>query len=496
MSCTTTSVAGNANSFGPGTDGVGTSASFSTPLTLTLTPFGDLFVGDGGGEANGDSQDVRYVRTGMGALGSVSTLPGGLRAFSIAQSRTTGVIYLGADCFISSSPSGNPVFTLAAGGPSVANRVCGAVDGLAGPQRLGVVAGMAYAEATATLYFTDFTANLIRMLTTSTGEVRTLAGAIQLANAVVPYPAPVFTAPGPPVTASLGAVDDVGTAARLAGPWGLSLDPTSQGASTTRLIFTDSYNNLVRVLTLPSGAVTTLAGNVTLAASSGRPTGIATLTQGFADGAGASASFTEPLGLAVLPSGYTLVADPSQGLGAGLLRLVSPGGVVSTLLGQRNPPSGNPTDGNSSTAILGEPAAVVYDAGRGTVWLLDGVGLVSNVSCKGLPMPPSPSPAPPPSPSPGGGGGGAAAAAATSPDFTPVSIAATAALGALALVAILVAVYFARAMGRLGSTSAGKPKGKGGREAQQEMTPLGQGAVVVTPPKGIELWAKGAGGAP
>lgn len=490
MSCTTTSIAGNANSFGPGTDGIGTSASFSTPLTIALTPFGDLLVGDGGGEANGDSQDVRFVRTGTGALGSVSTLPGGLRAFSIAQSRTTGVIYLGADCFISSSPSGNPVFTLAAGGPSVNSRVCGAVDGPAGLQRLGVVAGMAYAEATATLYFTDFTANAIRMLAT-TGEVRTLAGAIQLANTVVPYPNPTFTAPGPPVTESLGAMDAVGTAARLAGPWGLSLDPTSQGAST-RLIFTDSYNNLVRVLTLPSGNVTTLAGNVALAAASGRPTGIATLNQGFADGVGANASFIEPLGLAVLPSGYTLVADPSQGLGAGLLRLVSPGGVVSTLLGQRNPPSDDPMDGNTTTAILGQPDAVVYDAGRGTVWLLDGVGLVSNVSCRGLPMPPSPSPSPPS----GGGGGGAAAAAATSPDFTPVSIAVSAALGALALVAILVAVYFARAMGRLGGASAGKPKGKGGREAQQEMTPLGQGAVVVTPPKGIELWAKGAGGAP
>jgi hypothetical protein len=78
-------------------------------------------------------------------------------------------------------------------------------------------------------------------------------------------PAPTFGAPGPPVAASLGAADGAGAAARLAGPWGLALDPAAP-----RLLFTDSYNNLVRAVGTASGAVTTLAGSLAAANASAR----------------------------------------------------------------------------------------------------------------------------------------------------------------------------------------------------------------------------------
>ena len=84
--------------------------------------------------------------------------------------------------------------------------------------------------------------------------------------------------------------------------------------STNVIVVGDRNNNRIRLVT-PGGIVTTLAGQT---------------ASGSADGTGAGASFSEPSGVAVTSSGDIVVTD----LVTPRIRLVTPGGVVTTLAGQ------------------------------------------------------------------------------------------------------------------------------------------------------------------
>ncbi len=106
--------------------------------------------------------------------------------------------------------------------------------------------------------------------------------------------------------ADRGSRDGVGTEARFFWPRGVASD----GAGT--LFVADSYNNTIRKIT-PDGTVTTIAGKVRM--------------PGYVDGKGSNARFNDPSALALDPSGNLLVADT----GNNVIRLVTPGGEVSTL---------------------------------------------------------------------------------------------------------------------------------------------------------------------
>lgn len=141
------------------------------------------------------------------------------------------------------------------------------------------------------LYVADTGNHAIRKITTS-GVVTTLAG-----------------------TGHPGYLDGPAKLAEFNGPVGLAVDRAGN------VFVADTYNDRIRRIA-PDGAVTTIAGN-------NQP--------GDADGAAQTAAFDTPSGIAVAPDGTLYIADT----GNDAVRVISPGGLVSTLAaapeGERRP---------------------------------------------------------------------------------------------------------------------------------------------------------------
>jgi DNA-binding beta-propeller fold protein YncE len=199
-------------------------------------------------------------------------------------------------------------------------------------------------------YVADAESSSVRACDTRTGGARLLAGGDAL------YADNLFR---------FGDADGAGTQVRLQHPLAVAASPDG-----STVYFADSYNHKLKALSLPSGAVRTLAGS-----------GVA----GLRDGVGAAAQLAEPSGLALGPGGEELfVADTNNGavrvlnLASGALRTLD---VSSVPL----PPKRAPTDAAAAAAAAAgapppalEGAAVVRaDAGavgagaaRGTLALL------------------------------------------------------------------------------------------------------------------------------
>jgi hypothetical protein len=149
------------------------------------------------------------------------------------------------------------------------------------------------------------------------------------------------------VSATSGLLDGQGGAARFNGPQCVAFDP-----NTNRILVADSANNAIRTITYPDGNVTTLAtgfsnpksvvynqttGNYVVADSGSHrilgltPAGTTSViagtgSYGRVNGPAASATFEQPLSVAVDPAGNILVLDSSG------IRSISTAGVVSTLV--------------------------------------------------------------------------------------------------------------------------------------------------------------------
>src|SRR5262249_46747864 len=124
------------------------------------------------------------------------------------------------------------------------------------------------ADGAGALYVADTNNSCIRKINLATGEVSTLAGAMN----------------------QPGSVDGVGTAARLFYPCGLAYD-----AARNALYVADTTNETIRRVDLGNGAVTTLAGK--------------SLTIGNQDGPGTSARFHYPRGVAFDGANTLFIAD-------------------------------------------------------------------------------------------------------------------------------------------------------------------------------------------
>lgn len=166
-------------------------------------------------------------------------------------------------------------------------------------------------DSNGNVYVADYGNNRIRKIT-SGGVVSTLAG-----------------------SGVAGFADAAGTSAKFNYPSGVAVD------STGNVYVADTTNHRVRKI-IPTGDVTTLAG-----------TGVS----GFADGAGASAQFYSPAGVAIDSDGMVYVAE-SVGHH---IRKITPGGVVSTLAGSGV--SGF-ADGTGMSAQFYNPIAVAVDSNK------------------------------------------------------------------------------------------------------------------------------------
>lgn len=105
-----------------------------------------------------------------------------------------------------------------------------------------------------------------------------------------------------------GSLDGQGAAARFDEPYGIKCGPDGC------VFVADSVNSTIRKIT-PDGVVSTFAG-------------LAGVT-GSTNGQGAAARFNNPFGVAVDNAGYVYVADT----GNSIIRMITPGGLVSTLAG-------------------------------------------------------------------------------------------------------------------------------------------------------------------
>lgn len=171
------------------------------------------------------------------------------------------------------------------------------------------------------LYVADALNNTIRKIAPS-GVVTTLAGS-------------------PGVS---GNADGIGAAARFSFLKGIAVD------SAGNVYAVD--NSAIRKIT-PAGVVTTLAG--------------ASGVLGDADGAGATARFSRPWGIAVDAAGNLYVADT----GNFLVRKITPAGVVSTHAGTRG--MRGTANGSAASATFLGPMGIAIDTG-GNLYLTDWFG--------------------------------------------------------------------------------------------------------------------------
>ncbi len=140
-----------------------------------------------------------------------------------------------------------------------------------------------------------------------------------------------------------GSADGFGSDARFSHPASVAAD------SAGNVYVADTANHTIRQISA-AGVVSTLAGSAGLSGS--------------ADGTGSAARFNEPQGVAVDGAGNVYVADT----GNHTIRMITPGGVVSTLAGLAG--ASGSANGTGSNARFYHPEGLAVDSG-GNVYVAD-----------------------------------------------------------------------------------------------------------------------------
>lgn len=310
-------------------DGPGAGARFNWPRRLTLRPDGTLIVAEMGYVPE-LGKDTGYLRQ-VSPEGEVSTLavPGG---FGTRVNATA--LGPGGDIFFAETPDGGlHLHRLAPDGRVARVRLIGPMQPVDGADVLTETGDRvegcldcpfglgAFAEAgglvvapDGTIFASDMRQHFIRKIAPG-GEVTTVAGSSE-GNADGPREAAQFRIPG-----------------------GLALGPDGT------LYVADEFNHRIRKVT-PDGVVTTLAGS----------------EQGFAEGRGKAARFSNPSDLVVAPDGTVFVADDQNHR----IRAITPDGVVSTVAGS----TAGERDGNGATAMFNGPEGLALGP-DGTLYVAD-----------------------------------------------------------------------------------------------------------------------------
>jgi DNA-binding beta-propeller fold protein YncE len=271
-------------------NGNGTSASFSNPYFITISPNGMFALVS-------DSSLIRRITI---ATGEVTTLAGS-GSYSWADGNGTLASFR-QTAGVSIDPSGT--FALVADqsnhrirriviATAVVTTLAGSgnvdwIDGNATSSAFSNPCGVSIDPSGSFALVAEFSNNRIRRVSIATGAVTTLAGS----GSNVP-------------------ADGVGTSASFNGPSGVTIDP-----SGTIALVADSYSSRVRKIVISTGVVTTLAGSS---------------NQAWVDGIGTLAAFIQPIGISIDPSGsFAVVSDQ----GSNCIRRINIGsGFVSTLAG-------------------------------------------------------------------------------------------------------------------------------------------------------------------
>lgn len=394
-----TTIAGSAELQGS-TDGVGASARFYSPTGVAVDSNDNLYVTDTTNCTIRKITPAGLVSTLAGVAGSsgIGDGTGSLARFNTPTGIAidgSGNLYVAdsqSDTIRKVTPSG--VVTTLAGTAGVS----GSADGTGAAAQFRVPNGVAV-DGNGNVYVADSNNSTIRKLTPN-GVVTTFLG----------------------TAGTMGSADGIGNAALFNQPFGLAV------GGNGNLYIADSSNNTVRTAT-SGGSVTTIAGSPpgtvaqdgqAILARFANPssivkdgngnlfvtdTGANTIrkitsssvvstfagvsgTAGHSDGAGTSAQFSAPTGLAVDGAGNLVVADS----GNNTIRRVSSTGAVTTLAG--NPGTAGSQDGTGSSALFDSPNGVaidssgnvyVADSGNNTIREISPSGVVSTIA--GLPSP-------------------------------------------------------------------------------------------------------------
>jgi sugar lactone lactonase YvrE len=297
-------------------DGTGTNVQFNYPYGVAVDLSDNVYIADR------DNHRIRKITPS----GVVTTLAG------TSDYGSTDGIGTNAKFF---NPTGVAVDSL--GNVYVADRnnhlirkitSSGLVTTLAGSGSAGFVDGIGTnakfynprgiaVDSTGNIYVGDESNHVIRKVT-ATGNVTTLAGGgVQ------------------------GFADNTGTSAKFNSPMGIALD------SSGNVYVADTDNHRIRKI-IPSGVVTTLAGNGMI---------------GFADGTGTSSKFFYPYGVTVDSFFNVYVAD----LYNYRVRKITSSAVVTTLAGDG---SQSFSEGTGTNAKFHQPTGIVLDS-QGSLYIAD-----------------------------------------------------------------------------------------------------------------------------
>ncbi len=332
-------VAGTGTAGFSGDGGPATKATLRSPSGVALDAAGNLYIadflnnrirmvnpsgiittvaGNGINDYKGDGQQATLASvglpTGVAVDSSGNLLIASAQYGRIRKVSPAGVITTVAGTGLSSSDDGVPATSAPFGGP----------------------AGLAL-DASGNLYFADSTDYRVRQVSPS-GIVTWLAG-----------------------VGCCAALGDGGPArnAQLSSPAGVAVDAAGN------LFIADTYNNLIRKVA-PNDTITTVAGNGNTGYSGD-------------GGPATSAALNQPIRIAVDSKGNLLIADS----GNNRIREVSPSGTITTIAGTGQPASSG-DGGPATSAAIDNPYGVAVDS-AGDVFIAEAdSGVIRKISPTGV----------------------------------------------------------------------------------------------------------------
>lgn len=293
-------------------NGTGAAASFYGPNGVAVDSSGNVYVSDSSNNMIRKITSSGVVTTLAGSTTSGSTDGTGTAAKFFNPSGiavdSSGNVYVSdtGNNTIRKITSAGAVTTIA----GIAG-TAGSINGTGITATFSSPKGIVVNNSSGNLYIADTANHTIRIMGISSGVVSTFAGA-----------------PG-----IYGYTDGTGTAALFHSPTGLGIDSSGN-------IYVDDYaNNEVRKIT-SAQVVTTLAGSATTSSN----------------GTGAGATFDQPNGIAADSFGNIYVAES----GADVVRMISTGGVTTSLAGNSMVAGANNATGTS--ALFHTPTGAAVDS--------------------------------------------------------------------------------------------------------------------------------------